>query len=1037
MLTISNRRFDLSSQETGQCFVFRTRAAPLCSIANRAWSSFSPRVEELESRRLLAATGEVVARHIFYNESSFDGQTPGPSPSDDTAIAPDKSAYIPGSGVVTPASATSYSRGINGIMVDISGSHPSISADDFVFRVGTDPNTLDNWSAAPAPSGVQARAAAGEGGADRVTVTWNAGAILNEWLEVIVVANDDTGLAVSDRFFFGNRVGDNFAGSPPTLFVTNAGDEIAARLNPAFNVGLTNALDFDRNQFVNAADQIIARTNGGYLSRISVASELPSVAAQLSNDTAPGGTTNNDGVTSDPTVVATIDAPKGLASLTAELNGLGPVDVSSYLSGNTLTVDSALYQVLNGGPLLDGDYQLRINLVDAHGQNAISMLNFTLSTTAPVVTAASAVTVSNDVTPHLTVTGSDDGVPLDNVTVDVDLNYDGDFSDPGELNYGTASLWDGLGYFQLQPALPANIGGAAYYVQIRARASDSAGNEGTSTPLSLKIDTLGNTVLEDYVNTPDPSYGYSLARTINGSTYTAYVLDLTSQTWRSTADVNKPVWQHWLQIIVPNGASLSSNTALLLIDGGSTQATAPTSVSSQLVSIAEQTGSIVIDLPTVPNQPLIFTGDPGNSRTEDEILSYTFRQYMDHLGEPGNETWPALLPMVKSAVAAMDATQSFVPTVVPSGHVDDFVVTGYSKRGWTTWLTAAVDDRVRAIIPGVIDVLNIDEQMKHHYEFYGGFSSAINDYVGFNIVQDSFTPEGQELGRVIDPYFYLNNGRFDDMPKLLLNASGDEFFVPDSGQFYFSDIPGTQNYVRYVPNSGHGISSTIAGQSTVAFFNSVVQNAPLPEFSWTVRSDGQIAVDATTTPSSVVVWRATNPTARDFRKAYTSVTWTSTTVPQSPDGMYRAESTLAGAGAQAFFIQLTFPGSYPGADQTFTTQVSVVDTFSTTPWPYYMPVNPPPGGALVANELSVVASADTIDSVAFALTLARNDLYVADPVVAPVVVLRANALAVEQATGRATALYETEPMLVLSGEEVEDELVSVLLGDVESLELEL
>ena len=63
------------------------------------------------------------------------------------------------------------------------------------------------------------------------------------------------------------------------------------------------------------------------------------------------------------------------------------------------------------------------------------------------------------------------------VAIDVDLNYDGDFDDLGERDYGTTELYQGRSYFQLNPALPAtNELGEAYYVQVRTRVEDIAGN---------------------------------------------------------------------------------------------------------------------------------------------------------------------------------------------------------------------------------------------------------------------------------------------------------------------------------------------------------------------------------------------------------------------------------------------------------------------------------------------------------------------------------------------------------------------------------
>ena len=40
--------------------------------------------------------GTIQGRHIFYNNSAFDGPTPGAGPQDDNAIATDKSILLPG-----------------------------------------------------------------------------------------------------------------------------------------------------------------------------------------------------------------------------------------------------------------------------------------------------------------------------------------------------------------------------------------------------------------------------------------------------------------------------------------------------------------------------------------------------------------------------------------------------------------------------------------------------------------------------------------------------------------------------------------------------------------------------------------------------------------------------------------------------------------------------------------------------------------------------------------------------------------------------
>ncbi len=661
----------------------------------------------------------------------------------------------------------------------------------------------------------------------------------------------------------------------------------------------------------------------------------------LAHDTAPGNTTNSDGLTYDPTISGTLSDANAITSFLAGVNA-GPVTYNALplvQGDHTYTLSQSFLATANGGSLADGVYTLHLKATNSLSQTANLDVTFTLDTSKPTVTVATAAAFTDDVTPHVTVTASDPNGLADGtaVNLDVDLNNDDNFADAGEANRTQSTLYGGRSYFELTPALPATPLSGPYLVQLRARVSDAAGNEGTSPVQELQIDTLGNTILEDYVNTADPSYSYTLNKTITGSGYTAYIYDMISQTWRTTADVDKPVWHHWLQVIVPSGTL--NHSALLWIDGGSNTDAAPTSANSSLASLAVSMHSVGVYIPDVPSEPLTFTGDPGNPRTEDDIIAYTFNQYITHYGQPGNDTWPLLLPMVKSAVRAMDTAQSVVPGIVAGAHIDDFVVTGYSKRGWTTWLTAAVDPRVIGIIPGVFDALNLDESMEHQYGFYGFFDQALNPYTAFNIPQDVLTPGGQELMRIVDPYRYLTNGNFN-IPKLELNSSGDEFFVPDSAQFYFNDLPGTSNYLRYIPNTGHGLNTTDTAESTLTFYNAVINNLPLPQFSWTMEQSGQIQVQTVDAPSSVVVWQGTNPTTRDFRNSVAHVTYTSSTLSGS-SGVYLTNISTPATGATAFFVQLTFPSPIPGQPYIFTTQIQVLSNTPLVSWPFDSPADAP------------------------------------------------------------------------------------------------
>jgi hypothetical protein len=212
----------------------------------------------------------VAGRHVFYNNSKYDGQNAAANSSDDAAIAADKAAYLPSSGAATFANVTSYSKGINGIMIDLAGTHGTLSAADFTFKVGNN-NAPSGWSTAPASATVTVRAGAGTGGSDRVEITWADGAILDKWLEVVVRGNDaaggnnlNTGLAASDIFFFGNARADSGAGDTATQATVNATDELAARNNPHGqfdNIPVTNLHDYNRDGVVNVTDALLARNH--------------------------------------------------------------------------------------------------------------------------------------------------------------------------------------------------------------------------------------------------------------------------------------------------------------------------------------------------------------------------------------------------------------------------------------------------------------------------------------------------------------------------------------------------------------------------------------------------------------------------------------------------------------------------------------------------------------------------------------------------------------------------------------------------------
>jgi PhoPQ-activated pathogenicity-related protein len=258
--------------------------------------------------------------------------------------------------------------------------------------------------------------------------------------------------------------------------------------------------------------------------------------------------------------------------------------------------------------------------------------------------------------------------------------------------------------------------------------------------------------------------------------------------------------------------------------------------------------------------------------------------------------------------------------------VGRFVVAGGSKRGWTTWTTAAVDRRVVAIVPMVIDMLNIEPSFIHHWRAYGAWSDAVEDYVEHRIFDWIGTPQFRALMKIEEPYQYRDRLT---LPKFLVNASGDEFFLPDSSQFYFNDLRG-ETQLRYVPNTGHSLDKTDAIASVHAFYASVVRGSPRPDVKWTFERDGSIKVVTKQRPAGVRVWQATNPKARNFRHDVSGVAYTSTPLEPSGPNTWTARIARPPAGWTAFFVEMTFPsgGKYPF---TVTSGVRVVP--ETLPYP--------------------------------------------------------------------------------------------------------
>ncbi len=423
---------------------------------------------------------------------------------------------------------------------------------------------------------------------------------------------------------------------------------------------------------------------------------------------------------------------------------------------------------------------------------------------------------------------------------------------------------------------------------------------------------VGQTDLDRYVNQADSSFRWEIVTQNEEAGLKTYVIDMVSQRWRTEKDVDRTEWRHWVTVARPE--KTRSNIGFLWIGGGRNGGDPPDGPSDRVKRIAQATGTVVAELYMVPNQPLIFHQD-GQPRTEDDLIGYTWDQFL----ETGDTSWPARNPMVKSAVRAMDAVSQLTTTPSDGGQpVEKFVVAGGSKRGWTTWLTGAVDKRVVAIVPIVIDVVNVRPSMLHHFAAYGFWAPAVGDYVAHRIMERMDHPRMEALYQLVDPHYYRHRLT---MPKFIVNASGDQFFLPDSSQFYFDELEG-ENYLRYVPNADHSLKNTDALESIVAFYDTVVSGRKRPQFTWEMLEDG-IRVTTQDQPRKVTLWQATNPEARDFRMEELGPAYEATLLQPSGGGVYETRVPAPQQGWTAFFIELVYDVGAP-VPATFTTAVKIL-----------------------------------------------------------------------------------------------------------------
>lgn len=396
---------------------------------------------------------------------------------------------------------------------------------------------------------------------------------------------------------------------------------------------------------------------------------------------------------------------------------------------------------------------------------------------------------------------------------------------------------------------------------------------------------------------------------------------LTSQDWSPTDIVTPARWSHDVDLYIPDHPI--RRKALLVVNNGTNyvsgdqQPFPPNDFSQeQLAEIARSTHTIIVAVSNIPNQFLILGTNPPSR--EDVSAAQSWRLFME------NPQQRATLPLQVPMVAAVSRTMDLAQNELKPWAVDQFILSGVSKRGWTAWLTSIADRRVVAIAPFVTDLFDTKATFKHIYRSYGGnWPVAFAPYYAQGVTEKIDTDAFASLMQIQDPSQYANT-RYRtrlSITKYLINASGDDFFVPDNAGRYYDRLPGEKSF-RLVPNSDHAGVRNVSTPALITLLNRLQKNTPLPSIDAQIASRGHdqfIQVQFSEKPSQLKLWSAENSSARDFRYAC-GIRYTADVLEAPTDGKkLSVKIPEVSVGWRASFIEATYKDGFMATTPAFIT----------------------------------------------------------------------------------------------------------------------
>lgn len=414
--------------------------------------------------------------------------------------------------------------------------------------------------------------------------------------------------------------------------------------------------------------------------------------------------------------------------------------------------------------------------------------------------------------------------------------------------------------------------------------------------------TTAQAGLLEYVQKDDKAFKWEIHKIHTLPAGQVVHFKMTSQVWQ------KITWKHDLILFVPKGVK-NRRTVTVMNVGGRPK------MRYYLFGFtaSQKMGVPLAVLFQNPNQPLL------GGKKEDALIAKTFMNYI----KTKDATWPLLFPMVKGVVKAMDVLQKYSKKEWKE-QVNDFIITGSSKRGWTSWLTGAADPRVKGIAPMVIDTLNMRAQINHQRKKYTVVSRKLKDYKKMGLLDMLHTLDARELISMVDPYSYRHRLK---MPKLIVNGTNDPYWVVDSLNLYWKDLKG-EKFILYVPNAGHGLYQRKKGgggsmdralNGLGAFVRHISTGTPLPRITWkhTQEQDHSVIRSFSIPGAKRARLWISDSKVWDFRKAK----WTSKpAITENFESVGAVE--MPESGYRAYFMEMDF--EIDGLTYQLSTQMQIL-----------------------------------------------------------------------------------------------------------------